>query len=211
MVFSSVSIPISTFTRSFHVTPKIPIRSHQYFQSRAKQLQELKQQIQQTEQENRQPAVLHRHKQTIQSIQQAPLQQAKLQLSKELEEKIDSQLSSESTTAELLEEQESLQSTQNASTPHQADTFAIVSYRGNQMKVSVGDLVMVDRMREDIGSSLTLSEVMLLGSRDFTIIGAPVINNASVRITVEEQTRTKKILVFHKLRRKHHKKMQGYR
>ena len=55
------------------------------------------------------------------------------------------------------------------------------------------------------------NDVLLIGTKDQTIVGRPLIPNAKVIATVEEQTRDKKLIVFKKKKRKGYKKKQGHR
>ena len=127
------------------------------------------------------------------------------------------------TRVQQLEQQEairrskrSLDATHTASQPPSAaaaaTVFAVVELNGAQHKVVEDDLIMADLLRDaEVGSTLRLDNVLLLGSAQWTVIGRPVVGGASVDCVVEEHARTDKVLVFHKKRRKNHKKMKGYR
>jgi large subunit ribosomal protein L21 len=92
------------------------------------------------------------------------------------------------------------------------ELFAIVNFNGKQHKVGKGDLVMSTRIKHtEIGQKLTFDQVLLVGSRDFTDFGRPVVPNASVTAVVEEHTMTKKINVFHMKRRAGFKQLKRYR
>ena len=63
--------------------------------------------------------------------------------------------------------------------------------------------MVVERLPEaQVGTTLTIDEILLLGSRDWTLVGRPVVKNVSVLLDVEEQTHDKKVIVFKKRRRK---------
>ena len=95
---------------------------------------------------------------------------------------------------------------------NQLTVFAVVELNGAQHKVVEDDLIMADLIRQvEVGSRLQLDNVLLLGSVEWSVIGRPVVPGASVECVVEEHARTDKVLVFHKKRRKNHKKMKGYR
>jgi large subunit ribosomal protein L21 len=83
--------------------------------------------------------------------------------------------------------------------------FAVVSIGGKQYKVVEGDELTVDRIPVDIGTRITFKKVLLVGGKSFTAIGRPIVANASVIATVEQQTRTAPVIVFKMKRRK------GYR
>ena len=82
---------------------------------------------------------------------------------------------------------------------------------GAQHKVVHDDLIMSDRLPLDIGQRVRLTNVLLMGTVDHTLIGRPLVEGAWVECEVEEQARTAKVLVFHKKRRKNHRKMRGHR
>ena len=89
--------------------------------------------------------------------------------------------------------------------------FCVVELRGAQYKVVEDDLIMTDRLSLDVGSTIVLTNVLLMATTEHTLIGRPLIAGASVHAVVEEQCRTEKLLVFHKKRRKNHRKLRGYR
>mmetsp|Transcript_124585 Transcript_124585/g.352662 ORF Transcript_124585/g.352662 Transcript_124585/m.352662 type:complete len:280 (-) Transcript_124585:125-964(-) len=74
----------------------------------------------------------------------------------------------------------------------------------HQHKVTVGDIVQCDRLpRREAGDKVSFGTVLLVGCKDFTIIGKPTVPYATVKATVEQQTLTRDMLVFkYKPRRK---------
>ena len=52
---------------------------------------------------------------------------------------------------------------------------------------------------------------MLIGTQDYTSIGQPFVTSARVYATVEEKSRTEKVIVFKKKRRKGYQKNKGHR
>jgi large subunit ribosomal protein L21 len=98
-----------------------------------------------------------------------------------------------------------------ANTPLPVPFFAIFSSRGFQYKVTEDDLLMIPRYPAEVGQKILFNNVLLLGSPSFTLIGRPRIQNAIIEASVEEQIRTQKVLVFHKKRRKGHRKFRGHR
>jgi len=63
----------------------------------------------------------------------------------------------------------------------------------------------------DIGDEIFLSKVLMIGTNEFTAIGTPLLTQASVQAIVQEQTKTKKIIVFRKRRRKNSETTHGHR
>ena len=62
-----------------------------------------------------------------------------------------------------------------------------------------------------IGQQYKFSDVMMLGTNDFTLLGRPLLNNVAVWATIEEVTRTDKVIIFKKKRRKGYQKSQGHK
>ena len=68
--------------------------------------------------------------------------------------------------------------------------FAIVEYSGTQYKVAVDDTVVTDFQGDvDIDDEIILDSVLLVGSREETIIGRPYIPDAVVTCKVERGKR----------------------
>jgi len=95
--------------------------------------------------------------------------------------------------------------------------FAIVDLNGSQQKVTVDDLVIVNKLKPisdwAVGSVHTLTDenILLVGCSDLTLVGLPGVDGAEVDVMVEEITRDATVLVFKKRRRKHSKSKNGFR
>lgn len=90
--------------------------------------------------------------------------------------------------------------------------FAVISMSGTQFKITQDDTIRADYMDGyDIGDILTIDEVYLVGSRAGTVVGRPLIPGAKVRFEVEELTKDKKVIIFKMRRRKHSRRMRGFR
>ena len=74
--------------------------------------------------------------------------------------------------------------------------YAIVETSGKQYRVAAGDRLKVDYIGVGEGSEVELSRVLLINDGDGTIIGSPVIENASVKATCVGEGKDKKIIVF---------------
>lgn len=71
--------------------------------------------------------------------------------------------------------------------------FAVVHIRGLQRKVTTEDLVIVHgSFPPNIGERIRLEKVLLVGSKDFTLIGKPLLSRTLVNVeaTVIEKTLT---------------------
>lgn len=88
--------------------------------------------------------------------------------------------------------------------------YAVVETSGRQFKVSVGDIVVVDRVGAEEGSTLDLDRVLLLGG-DGVTIGAPVVDGASVKAKIVEHFAGEKRLTRKYTRRQRTRRKVGYR
>ncbi|CAM9564913.1 unnamed protein product [Ectocarpus sp. 12 AP-2014] len=90
-------------------------------------------------------------------------------------------------------------------------TFAVIRLGNTQHKVTKGDVIVAEKLVGDIGTTLETADVLLVGTRESTVVGRPTVSGAKVKLFVEEQTRDKKLIVFKKRRRKSSKTTQGHR
>ena len=90
--------------------------------------------------------------------------------------------------------------------------YAIVEVLGQQFKVEAGRRVYVHRMETaERGSQIELDKVLLIDNEGNITVGAPVIEGAKVVAEVLSHVRGEKVLVFHKIRRKGYRKLNGHR
>ncbi len=88
--------------------------------------------------------------------------------------------------------------------------YAIIRAGGKQFKVQAGDTVRVDQLSNKLGDEFDMAEVLMVGG-DKTFIGAPLVQNAKVRVVVTRQAKAAKIIILKKKRRQGYRKMQGHR
>ena len=89
--------------------------------------------------------------------------------------------------------------------------FAIIRTGGKQVKVSVDQKVAVEKLEAKVGDEILLDQVLMVSDGAKTSVGTPLVANSKVKATVEEQTRTKKIIVFKKKRRQNYRRKKGHR
>ncbi len=89
--------------------------------------------------------------------------------------------------------------------------YAVIKTGGKQYQVAIGDKIKIELIPADIGSTITLSEVLMIADGDNVVIGTPLINGASITASVVQEDRHKKIRIFKMRRRKHYQKHQGHR
>ncbi|XP_045196449.2 39S ribosomal protein L21, mitochondrial-like [Mercenaria mercenaria] len=83
--------------------------------------------------------------------------------------------------------------------------FAVVHLGGQQRKVTTEDVVIVNGFfPPQIGDKIRLEKVMLVGGKDFTLFGRPILNRDIVRVeaTVIEKTLSHIRLHYTKMKRK---------
>ena len=95
--------------------------------------------------------------------------------------------------------------------------FAVIHLEGFQHKVTVDDLLVVNKLKPvakwSVGSTHTLCDenVLLVADKDRTCVGLPGVKGAQVDVMVEEITRDKTVIVFKKRRRKNSRRKNGHR
>lgn len=88
--------------------------------------------------------------------------------------------------------------------------YAVIKTGGKQYRVSEGDKVRVEKLLGDVGSTVELNEVLMIGGEKLSI-GAPLVKGAKVTATITAQDRAKKVVVFKFRRRKNYRRKNGHR
>lgn len=91
------------------------------------------------------------------------------------------------------------------------EMYAIVEIAGQQMKVEKGRKIYVHRLEGAEGDTVVFDKVLLVDNDGAVKVGAPLVEGASVTVTVLEHMKGDKVLVFKKKRRKGYQKMNGHR
>jgi large subunit ribosomal protein L21 len=89
--------------------------------------------------------------------------------------------------------------------------YAVVRTGGKQYRVAEGDIVRVERLAGNVGETVTLADVLLIGGNDDVKIGLPTLSNAKVSGEIISHDKAKKVLVFKKKRRKSYSRQRGHR
>ena len=88
--------------------------------------------------------------------------------------------------------------------------YAVVRTGGKQYKVTKDAILTVESLAGDVGSRLTLGEVLLVGG-DSPKLGAPLVKGASVECEILEHGQGEKVIAFKKKRRKNTHRKRGHR
>ena len=88
--------------------------------------------------------------------------------------------------------------------------YAVVRTGGKQYRVAKDSVLKVESLVGDVGSKLTLDEVLMLGG-DSPKIGAPLVKGASVQCEIVSHGQGEKVIAFKKKRRKSTHRKRGHR
>jgi large subunit ribosomal protein L21 len=88
--------------------------------------------------------------------------------------------------------------------------FAVIRTGGKQYKVAKDDVLTVESLAGDVGSKLTLSEVLMRGG-DSPKLGLPLVKGASIACEIVEHGQGEKVIAFKKKRRKNTHRKRGHR
>jgi len=88
--------------------------------------------------------------------------------------------------------------------------YAVIKTGGKQYKVSEGDTLKIEKIAGEIGETVELSEVLMVGGEEVKI-GTPLLPGAKVTARIVEQGKDKKVLVFKSKRRQGYRKTYGHR
>ena len=88
--------------------------------------------------------------------------------------------------------------------------YAIIATGGKQYKVSEGDVIFVEKLDAETGSDVTFDQVLAVGG-DKLVVGAPLVDKATVTGKVLDQTKGKKVIVYRYKRKSGYHKKNGHR
>ena len=88
--------------------------------------------------------------------------------------------------------------------------YAIIKTGGKQYKVAEGDTIRVEKLKAEIGDTVTFDDVKLL-AKDGAVVDKKKLESVKVEGTVTGQEKAKKIVVLKFKRRKGYKRKQGHR
>ena len=89
--------------------------------------------------------------------------------------------------------------------------YAVIKTGGKQYRVASGEKIKVEQIPADIGTEITLDQVLMVADGDKVSVGAPLVTGATVTAKVIAHGRGEKVRIFKMRRRKHYQKRQGHR
>jgi large subunit ribosomal protein L21 len=89
--------------------------------------------------------------------------------------------------------------------------YAIIRAAGHQYRAEVGSVLDVEKLPYNVDDSFDITDVLLVGDGESTVIGQPLVEGATVKVTVVEQFRGAKIRVFRYRQRTNYRRTTGHR
>lgn len=89
---------------------------------------------------------------------------------------------------------------------------ATIRTQGRQFTVTAGDVLKVNSFpNTEAGDTVDINEVLMIGEGADVRFGSPLVEGASVKATILENKKDKKVIVFKKKRRQGYKVRRGHR
>lgn len=89
--------------------------------------------------------------------------------------------------------------------------FAVIRTGGKQYRVQPDQVLKVEKLEAEAGSSITFTDVLAIGGESGLTIGAPTVAGATVVATVVAQDRLDTVIIFKKRRRQNSRRKNGHR
>ena len=89
--------------------------------------------------------------------------------------------------------------------------YAIVESGGRQYRAEEGHSFSVEKLPYEVGEQFDLDNVLLVADGDNITVGQPSVEGASVKATVVEQYRGKKVFVWKYKPKKRYRRRRGHR
>ena len=89
--------------------------------------------------------------------------------------------------------------------------YAVIATGGKQYRVTKGEILRVEKLAGEEGSSIKLDQVLMIGEGDKVSVGTPVLDKATVTATIKSHGRGEKIGIVKFRRRKNSRTQMGHR
>lgn len=90
-------------------------------------------------------------------------------------------------------------------------TYAIVQAGGKQYRVQQGDTIRVELVLPDVGTTLELSDVLMVSEGGDVTLGTPTVPGAKVVAQVVDHGKAKKVTVFKYKAKTRYRRKRGHR
>ena len=88
--------------------------------------------------------------------------------------------------------------------------YAIIATGGKQYRVSEGDVIRVEKLDAEVGTTYEFDQVLAVNDGEMTI-GEPIVAGAVVKATVTANGKGKKVIVYKYKRKSGYHKKNGHR
>ncbi|MDA3921492.1 MAG: 50S ribosomal protein L21 [Salinisphaera sp.] len=88
---------------------------------------------------------------------------------------------------------------------------AVIRTGGKQYRVAEGDVLRVEKLDAELGSTIELADVLLISDGDDVQFGTPLLEGKAVSAEVQTHARADKIEVIKFKRRKKYRRSHGHR
>lgn len=89
--------------------------------------------------------------------------------------------------------------------------YAIVETGGKQYRVAPGETVKIEKIEGERGDTYVFDKVLAVSEDGATRFGAPYVEGASIKGTIMQQGKAKKILVFKYRPKTNYRRRSGHR
>ena len=89
--------------------------------------------------------------------------------------------------------------------------FAVIKTGGKQYRVAANDVLKIEKVSGEVGDIVEIGQVLAHGEGDKVVIGAPVVEGASVAAEIVEQGKARTVIAFKKRRRQNSRRKIGHR
>lgn len=88
--------------------------------------------------------------------------------------------------------------------------YAVIETGGKQYRVSTGDIIKIERLSADEGSSVTFDRVLMVGG-ETPKVGSPIVEGGVVTAEVEAHGKADKVTIIKFKRRQKYRRKNGHR
>lgn len=89
--------------------------------------------------------------------------------------------------------------------------YAVIKTGGRQFRVMEGERLRIEKLDAEVDSDVTFDQVLMHGEGEDVVVGAPLVDGASVSAKVLSHGKGKKVRIIKFRRRKHSMNRQGHR
>ena len=88
---------------------------------------------------------------------------------------------------------------------------AVIVTGGKQYRVAEGDVIYVEKLDAEAGSTVTFDKVLCVSDEENATVGTPVVAGATVTAKVEKNGKSAKVRVYKMKPKKGYRRTQGHR